>query len=848
MRLRTRPDLSIRSGGRPVDASEDPPRDHEPSLPTTSTEGPTGPGVAHRRRRSSAGGHPPRGLATRMLARDVARNRGVTTVLVVLMMLAVVLATASAGTLTRLIGASNSLLEQADAPHVAQLHVGPHDQEAVDSWVAGRPEVVAHQTMLLLGIDGANLFFDGEVQTTNIQQNSLVVPNRDRDLLLDLDNQPILEVAPGEIVLPVIYEVTEGLEVGDVVTITAPDGFTTELTIAGFARDSIMNASITSSKRLAVAASDLEEVRAHTGVEEQLIEFWLDDPATQTAAISKDYQDAGLPQAGQMVDGAAFRMFTMIGDGMVAAVVILVSLLLLVVALLCLRFSFLTAVEQDYREIGVLKAIGVASRDVRRIYLTKYAVLAAIATVLGLLGGSLLTPVLTRNITRYLGSTPSIWNWVVPLLAALLVFVVLVLFVVVLLRRFNRISPVTALRAGATGKQSKAGRLRLHRSRMPVHVRLGAMDVVGRWPIYLLLFFVFAVSAFITIVPINSATTASAPDFINYMGVGPVDLRLDLRSVDDRSPETFARIVDELADDPDVATFAPMVTTRNDTVDRDGNAASLYVENGDHTRLPLTYVDGGAPTNDQEIALSLLALHAAGGEVGGTLPLTADGQDRELTIVGSYQDITNGGKTAKSVLPTDADEVMWYPIVVQFAPGTDVTAKAAAYGERFAPATVADIEQWRAQTLGPIAEQITVTAIVAAVAAVALAVLMAGLFTRMLLARDAGQIAIQRAIGADDTGLRRQYLTRLLLVLVVGVAVGTLAANTVGERLFNLMFEGMFGGFEMLFQGTSRIDFAVQPLLAYLVLPAALIAAVTLATVVSSRSIAAADLSTLTTE
>jgi len=234
--------------------------------------------------------------------------------------------------------------------------------------------------------------------------------------------------------------------------------------------------------------------------------------------------------------------------------------------------------------------------------------------------------------------------------------------------------------------------------------------------------------------------------------------------------------------------------------------------------------------------------------VGGTLPLTADGQDRELTIVGSYQDITNGGKTAKSVLPTDADEVMWYPIVVQFAPGTDVTAKAAAYGERFAPATVADIEQWRAQTLGPIAEQITVTAIVAAVAAVALAVLMAGLFTRMLLARDAGQIAIQRAIGADDTGLRRQYLTRLLLVLVVGVAVGTLAANTVGERLFNLMFEGMFGGFEMLFQGTSRIDFAVQPLLAYLVLPAALIAAVTLATVVSSRSIAAADLSTLTTE
>jgi putative ABC transport system permease protein len=847
VRLRIPPDPASGQLDHPADVPRDRLDGHESSGTVPPTEGSTGPDATAPRRPPSMGGRP-RGLATRMVARDFARNRGVTTVLVVLMMLAVVLATASASTLTRLIGASNRLLAQADAPDVAQLHVGPHDQEAVDRWAAERPDVAAHQTMLLLGVDGANLFFDGRVQTSSIQQNSLVVPNGERDLLLDLDNQPILEVAPGEIVLPVYYEVTNGLEVGDPVTITASDGFVKELTIAGFARDSIMNAAITSSKRLAVAAADLDEVRAHTGVEEQLIEFWLDDPGTQTAAFSKDYLDAGLPQAGQMVDGSTFRMFTMIGDGMVAAVVILVSLLLLVVALLCLRFSFLTAVEQDYREIGVLKAIGVAPRGLRRIYLTKYAVLAGLAVVLGLLGGLALTPVLTREITRYLGSTPSIWNWVVPVLAALLVFAVLVLFVVVLLRRFNRISPVTALRAGATGKQSKAGRLRLHRSRWPVHVRLGAMDVVGRWPIYLLLFFVFAVSAFITIVPINSATTASAPGFINYMGVGPVDLRLDLRYVDDSSPATFARIVDELGDDPDVATFAPMVTTRNDTIDRDGNEASLYVENGDHTRLPLTYVDGRAPVDDQEIALSLLALHEAGGEVGGTLPLTSEGRDRELTIVGSYQDITNAGKTAKSVLPTDTDEIMWYVVVVAFAPGTDAGAKAAAYGERFTPATVADIEQWRAQTLGPIAEQMTVTAVVAAIAAVALAMLMAGLFTRMLLARDAGQIAIQRSIGADDAGLRGQYLTRLLLVLVVGVAVGTLAANTLGERLFNLMFEGMFGGFEMLGQGTSRIDFAVQPLLTYGVLPAALIAAVTFATVVSARSITALDLSSLTTE
>jgi putative ABC transport system permease protein len=784
----------------------------------------------------------------KMIARDFVRNRTVTVVLVVLMTLAVALVTASAGTLVRLVGASHNLMTQAAAPHVAQLHAGAYDQHLVERWAAERPEIAQHQAMLMLGIDGANLFFDGVPQTTNIQQNSLVVPNRERDLLLDVDNRPVTEVAPGTIMLPVIYQVEAGLQPGDAVRITAADGFAKELTIAGFLRDSIMNPAITSSKRLAVAPSDLQDVQAHTGDVEHLIEFWLHDPASQTGAFERAYLESDMPKAGQMVDSATFRMFTMIGDGLVAALVILVALLLFVVGLLCLRFSLLTAAEQDYRELGVLKAIGLAPRDVRRIYLSKYALLAALTSVLGLLAGWGLAPLLSRNITRYMGSATSIWTWLVPAIAAVSVFGALVLFVLVLLRRFNRISAVTALRAGATGRQSNAARLRLHGSRLPVHVRLGAMDVVGRWPTYVLLFFVFAVSTFITIVPISSATTANAPEFINYMGTGAADLRVDLRHDDERSSEQFSRALASLRADRDVAAIAPLVTTRNDTVDGDGNAASLYVERGDHTRLPVTYADGRAPTTAAEIAVSLLALNEAGREVGDRLPVAVGGQVRDLAIVGSYQDITNGGKTAKAVLPPDGDDVMWYTIGVALAPGVDSAAKAEAYAAEFAPARVADIEQWRRQTLGPVAEQILVTAVVSVVAAVALAVLMTALFTRMLIARDAGQVAIQRAIGADDAGLGRQYLTRMLLVLVLGVLAGDVAAMTLGEALFNLMFEGMFGGLEALGQGTSRIDFAVNPLLAYVALPLVLTGAVTVATAASSRSLARTHMSALATE
>jgi len=80
-----------------------------------------------------------------------------------------------------------------------------------------------------------------------------------------------------------------------------------------------------------------------------------------------------------------------------------------------------------------------------------------------------------------------------------------------------------------------------------------------------------------------------------------VDLRLDLLHTDQESAQDFERVVDRLAAEERIATFAPMVTTRHDTVDRDGRAISLYIENGDHGLLPLRYAEGRPPVDEAEV-------------------------------------------------------------------------------------------------------------------------------------------------------------------------------------------------------------------------------------------------------
>src|SRR5690606_36171091 len=108
------------------------------------------------------------------------------------------------------------------------------------------------------------------------QDNSFVTQNADFDFLLDTRNQ-VIEHEPGTVWLPLYYQDLLGLEVGQTLTVSGP-GAKVALTIAGFLRDSQMNSSYASSKRLLVAPVDKVALAAavgETGSTEHLIQFRL---------------------------------------------------------------------------------------------------------------------------------------------------------------------------------------------------------------------------------------------------------------------------------------------------------------------------------------------------------------------------------------------------------------------------------------------------------------------------------------------------------------------------------------------------------------------------------------------
>src|SRR5690606_9190450 len=253
------------------------------------------------------------------------------------------------------------------------------------------------QVVEFLNLDGSQVTFGERSLASSVQDNGLSVQRRSFDYLLDLDGQ-VIQAADGEVYVPVGYMKDNVVKVGDRAVISGK-----EFTVAGFLRDSTMNSSLSASKRFLVSSNDYAHIKSQ-GHPEYLIEFRLKDLA-ELGAFETAYANAGLEMNGPTVTYALFRMMNAISDGMMVGVILLVSFLVVAIAFLCIRFTLLAKIEEDYREIGVMKAIGLRISDIKKIYLAKYAAIAAAGSILGFALSFVFKGLLLENIRLFMGES-----------------------------------------------------------------------------------------------------------------------------------------------------------------------------------------------------------------------------------------------------------------------------------------------------------------------------------------------------------------------------------------------------------------------------------------------------------
>jgi putative ABC transport system permease protein len=760
-------------------------------------------------------------LLIKLVLKDFKRNKVITTALTVFLFLSALLMAGGLRVTGTIISSLNGFNELAIPPEYLQMHKGDFNEQQLEEFVKTHDYIENSLAVKMLNIRNANIVYKGETLEKFLMDNGFVVQNEGFDLFLNMDND-IAKVKHGEVGVPVYYAEELGIKKGDVITLHEGN-YKKDLVVATLIRDASMNAALTSSKRFLINDQDLEEISSRMGEWEYSIEFLLKD-GVSTASLEKDYMEAGMPSNGVAVTGKLLSIMNNFSYGLVAAIIIAISILLILIAVLCLSYIIKATMAEENFSIGEMKAIGFPKKEIINLYQMKYIMLSLAAGVFGFILSVPFGDFFASSVIMYCGNGTVEWmKWVYPMLGTLLICLFVMLGCRRIIKRNIKNTVVELMRGEENTK--KEGHYTLPNTLENRNFTIALGELKCKWREYFVIFFVFVFSSFLILLPMNMKNTIENPSFITYMGVGESDIRIDIQYSDKLNEQKDA-VKSYLEKDNEIKKYALYKTGYVQFKNSDDQWEYIRVQSGDESVFPLEYLQGKAPQNMNEMSISYMESQESGKKIGDKMKVIYNGKELSFTVSGIYQDITYGGKTAKADIAFDENDVEVYIVYLDVKEGVSIDKKTDELRRILQDSKVTPIREFVSQTLGGIAYNMKMVEGAAAVISSLLIILITVMILKLITAREHSEIAVKKAIGFSSQDIRIQLGIRILVIQFAAIISGTILANTLGEAVFGFMLSSM---------GASKITMLVEPLWAYVICPVLQIVLVLITAVVGTK-------------
>jgi putative ABC transport system permease protein len=618
-----------------------------------------------------------------------------------------------------------------------------------------------------------------------------------------------LSGAPREVVLAREFAATTGIKVGDTITARTTSG-DHSLRVVGLALSS--GRSPLSSPTIAYAT---KETVQSTGT--------LDPGGLSTALgvrlVHKDDSRAFMKDAATALPaGSVF--FSEDWHDVVAnndettSIVVLFLGIFSVFALLASGFVIANAIGgrvlAQFRDIGLLKAIGFTPRQVTVLLLLEHAGLAVIASVVGIAIGTLLAPLLDGDTAKAFetSSTP-IFDPVLALSIAAGTIGMVVLATVIPAWRGGRVSVVQAISQGFARVATRPSRVARAAAalRLPVIVVLGVKDAFAR-PLR-----AWLTVAALTLTVVTATFTLSADVTIRHFFNDPALIGEPIDAELEAGPAySLDRVEALVRTDPDVETYFLRGET-TELLGTDPQEARVIAVGPGYERVHWVVRQGRLFSAPGEAVAGQGFLNLLDLKVGDTIQLAVRGQTLTLRIVGQYLDTDDGGRSimfgADTVTTQTGSPPPFTAYAVHLRPGASVEAfqqrAQASAGRRLSFRT------WDHSVDGADAIRTVLyglTALLLFVGAVSL------LNTTMLGTRERlRDIGVLKAVGFTPRQVAGSVVSGAALLAVAAAVVGIPAGVWVSIAIVNAMGNSLGWGPGLLIVPPPAVLAAILPAL-----------------------------------
>ncbi len=767
-----------------------------------------------------------------ILKKDLKRKRAMNIILLVFIILASMFVSSGVSNILTVTTALDRYFEMADVPDYFALYQNKASDKDVYKVLENAPAIDEFRIEEGITITQSNITRKGEpLDASNTSQTLTLQSDRVMGINYFLDDGSILKSVPkGKIYTAAFTEKNMGLKVGDRIIVEV-EGVSREFTFAGGFKDAVLGSELTGVKRFIINGEDFDEYMSNETIKTMY--------NGKTLYIHTADIDRTKSQIADISDGFTFEGSmdilnqAYIFDMIITGLILIMSLILIIISFVILRFTIAFTLSEEFREIGVMKAIGIRSIKIRGLYLIKYSAISVVGAGIGLIlsypFGKMLMELSTGSIIIDSSS-----NAFVNIGCAVLVAAVILLFCLGCTGRVSKMSPIDAVRNGQTGERfRKKSIMSLGKSRLGTTAFLAANDIVSSPKRYAVIILTFFLCTSLLIILSNATASLKSGKLLKYFGmadchvvtnVGDEAMKFMTEDGHEKVKKYLEDMEQTLAENGMPAKcmteyfMYPMIKhgeyeSKTALLQGTGTTTDMY-----------EYSEGTPPQNSGEIAITTILAKKLKAAVGDTVTVSyPTGERSEYIITALYQAMVNQGTSVR--VHNDCD--INYLSAVG-SPGTQIKFTDAP-DDKEVLRRIEKIKELypkfsNVKTAGEnvsdttgVGDAIDAVKKMSAVLTVILAALITVLMERSFIAKEQAEIALMKAIGMRNAKIYGQHTLRFF----ISAAAAVLIAEFLGMPLTKLCFDPIFGsmGLEM------GVEYVQNPVEIYAVFPVIVLAA-----------------------
>jgi putative ABC transport system permease protein len=780
----------------------------------------------------------------RILKKDLKRKITMNIILLIFIILATTFLASSVNNLIAVSESVDYFMEKGKAPDYLISTFDRAGNEELDKWLNSSKLISSYdldRSIIMpkeaIKIKTGDEIKDFEPFGENLLQTQ---PKKYGKLLDDMGEEVVLKA--GEIAFSLGDKSKNNLQVGDKVVITIGD-IKKEFTIKLFSKDAVFGSSMNEMKRVLITEEDYEIFKASK--EASFINNYY-IMSEDTAALEKEFKGIDCNTIINLDRSFLNKSFVL--DMMTSAVLIVVSLCLILIAFLILRFTIIFTLQDDFKEIGVMKAIGLREFDIKKIYLIKYLAITVIGVVIGLILSFPFGNLMLKQTSGNILMKSSTGNVLINIICSIFIVLIVLLFCYMCTRKLNKFSAIDAIRNGSNGESFKGkSRLKLRNYKnIKVPFFMAVNDILFNLRRFVVLILTFCIGTVLIIIPLNTINTLKDGNIIKLFGMEYSDVLIEPDYMDKyiagANKADYLKDMEDLeksfkAMGIDTKLYGQLIYRLKFYGEDKNNILSIgtFQAQG-NTSNNFNLLKGRMPELINEAAITETSAEELKVSIGDTIYTEIGKEKKEFIITGLYESMNNMGESIRLNPKIDIDFKYLsgiLPFQGNFKEGEDPKVLIEKLREKYPSYSFKNSQEYVSRYIGSSLDQLDKMKNLIVLIVIGINALITILMIKTFLTKEKGEIAMLKSVGFRNSAIRFWQSARISIVLVAGVILGSILSKLLGPVTAGQVFAML---------GIHNVVFKVQALEVYLVYPLILLTVTTAIAYLSAGAVNKVDL------